>query len=165
MVRCPGCGAAVKDIPGLPHPYIGAAAGCWEIYGEILAREFGEYRYPEPTHQLTVHTYAVQHPGTPGRQSIQSVTGHLAGLFLILAKGLDARKSTALFERILQRADTFVWLDPPEANGRITVLDVHPARDLADHVRLVDLWARDVWGAWGRHHEYIKQLAESLWRS
>jgi uncharacterized protein (DUF885 family) len=36
--------------------YIGASAGCWEIYGEILAKEFGEYRYPEPTHQLTVHT-------------------------------------------------------------------------------------------------------------
>lgn len=55
MVKCPGCGAAVKDIPGVPqvHRRFGRLL---EIYGEILAKEFGEYRYPEPTHQLTVHT-------------------------------------------------------------------------------------------------------------
>jgi hypothetical protein len=55
----------VKNKPGKPHKYIGAVAGCWEIYGEILAKEYGEYGYPELTHRLTVDTYAVQHPGTP----------------------------------------------------------------------------------------------------
>ncbi|MGH2400941.1 MAG: hypothetical protein ACRDF6_13985 [bacterium] len=43
------------------------------------------------------------------------------------------------------------------------MLDVHPARNLTDHASLVERWARDVWGAWGRHHEYIKGLAESVW--
>jgi hypothetical protein len=27
----------------------------------------------------------------------------------------------------------------------------------------VEQRARDVWGAWAKHHEYIKGLAESVW--
>ena len=48
--RCVGCGAVVPDIDGSTHPYIGASAGCWEIYGQVLAKE---YRYP-PVHRLIV---------------------------------------------------------------------------------------------------------------
>lgn len=161
-VPCPGCGASVRDIPGNPHKYIGAAGGCWEIYGHILAKEYGEYRYPEPTHQLTVHTYAVQHPGRPSRQSIQSVTLHLVGLYCILERGLTATRSTQIMDRVLVHAHTFVWLEPPVPNGRMTVLDVAPARDRDEHRRVVEQWARDVWGAWTRHHDHTKRLTESV---
>jgi len=73
LIKCYGCGALVKDIPGEPHKYIGASAGCWEIYGEIFAKEYSEYGYPETIHRLTVDTYAIQHPGKPSRSSVASV--------------------------------------------------------------------------------------------
>jgi hypothetical protein len=61
--RCPGCGAVVPEVEETDtHTYIGSAPGCWLRYSEMLAREYGDIRYT-PAHQLTVDTYAVQHPG------------------------------------------------------------------------------------------------------
>ena len=48
------------------HPYIGASAECWALYGELLAREFQSPAYFR-VHQLTVDSYAEQHPGSPER--------------------------------------------------------------------------------------------------
>ena len=59
-INCYGCGALVDDIEGKPHKYIGAVQGCWNLYGQILSREYCEYNYPELTHRLTVDTYAIQ---------------------------------------------------------------------------------------------------------
>jgi len=39
-IKCYGWGALVRDIPGKPHRYIGANAGGWEVYGEILAKKY-----------------------------------------------------------------------------------------------------------------------------
>jgi hypothetical protein len=155
-VSCYGCGALVRDLPGLPHPYIGAVAGCWEVYGEILAREYGDYGYPVRPHRLTVDTYAVQHPGTPGRQSIQSVNGHLVSLYLVLERGMEGAQATAALARVLRHADQFTWLAPPTPNGRLTVLDVVRAADAAEHAALVEQWAREVWAAWAPHHPTIR---------
>lgn len=160
LARCYGCGALVKDIPGEPHKYIGAAAGCWEIYGEILAKEYGEYGYPELTHRLTVDTYAVQHPGKPSRQAIQSVNGHLVSLYLVLEKQYSGQRATKALAEILQHAGHFTWLEPPDPNGRLTVLDVVKANNFDEHSRLVEQWARDVWAAWTPHHKTIRQYVE-----
>jgi hypothetical protein len=64
------------------------------VYGEMLAREYGDPAYFR-VHQLTVDTYAVQHPGPRERRAIQSVG-----------------------------------------------------------------WARDVWAAWGQHHETVRGWVE-----
>lgn len=66
-IKCIGCGALVEDLAGKPHKYIGASQECWNLYGEVLAKEYGEYNYPQLTHRLTVDTYAIQHPGEPIR--------------------------------------------------------------------------------------------------
>ncbi|HQT95221.1 MAG: hypothetical protein B7Z68_07255 [Acidobacteria bacterium 21-70-11] len=160
LIRCVGCGALVRAVSGKPHPYIGAVAGCWEVYEGILAREFGEFGYPQPTHRLTVDTYAVQHPGAPGRQAIQSVNAHLVGLYLVLERGLRGQAATRVLRAVVRHADRFAWLEPPERNGAITVVDVARARGLEEHVRLVSDWARDVWSAWAQYHALIKGLAE-----
>jgi hypothetical protein len=160
LIRCYGCGAWVKDTKGVPHKYIGAAMGCWEIYGEILAKEYGEYGYPEPTHRLTVDTYAVQHPGKPSRQSIQSVNVHLVRLYLVLEKGVRMKQATTAMGRVLRNADKFAWLDPPQPNGHITVVDVIKARNIEEHTKLVEAWAKDVWKAWAIHHEKIRRLVK-----
>jgi Family of unknown function (DUF5946) len=158
LVKCYGCGALVKHIPGKPHKYIGAVAGCWEIYGEILAKEYGDYGYPQLTHRLTVDTYAVQHPGESNRQAIQSVNGHLFGLYLVLEKHISGQHATEALATVLNHADRFVWLEPPQPNGRLTVIDVVKATNFEDHQRLVEQWASDVWAAWARHHDTIRKL-------
>ncbi len=158
LSKCPGCGALVRDMPGEAHRYIGASAGCWEVYGEVLAREYGEYGYPEPTHRLTVDTYAVQHPGNPGRQANQSVNVHLMGLCCVLDLGMDGRQATRAISLVIRRRPAFAWLGPPVPNGRITVLDVVKAQDLAEHQRLVEAWARDVWQAWSPHHRLVRDM-------
>ena len=68
-IICPGCGARVRDFDGATHAYIGAVAGCWELFGEVLAREYEQPAY-FAVHHLTVDAYAVQHPGTPSPRTI-----------------------------------------------------------------------------------------------
>ena len=158
-VRCPGCGALVRGIAGTPHRYIGAAAGCWEIYESVLAKEYGEYRYPQPTHRLTVDAYAVQHPGEPSPQATQSVHVHLVGLHLVLERGVEGAAVTRALRAVVRRSAGLAWLVPPDPNGRMTVLDVARALDLEEHARLVRDWATDVWEAWAAYHAAVARLA------
>ena len=132
LERCIGCGALVPAIDGPTHPYIGASPGCWQVYGEVLAREYGEYAYP-PVHRLTVDAYAVQHPGNPGRRSSQSVAVHLMSLCLVLERGVEPAAATQAIRRHLSGRREFPWLSPPSTPGNITVLDVRDAPHLADH--------------------------------
>lgn len=68
-VSCIGCGAAVPSTDGPTHAYIGASPGCWACYGQVLTKEYSDYRFA-PVHRLTVDTYAVQHPGKPERRAM-----------------------------------------------------------------------------------------------
>lgn len=120
--------------------------------------KYGEFRYPE-CHRLTVDTYAVQYPGTPSRQSIQSVGGHLVGLHLVLERGLDSKKTTRALGRAVDRSERFVWLEPPASPTWLTVLDVRGAGDLPDHEQRVRLWAESVWKAWALHHDTVRRWA------
>ena len=85
MSACPGCGLDLPEHDGPTHAYIGASPACWALYGELLAREYGELRYP-PSHRLTVDVYAIQHPGGGERRAIQSVAVHLMALCLVLER-------------------------------------------------------------------------------
>lgn len=158
QIKCYGCGALVEDTMGATHEYIGAVAGCWAIFGEILAKEFNNPAYFYPAHRLTVDAYAIQHPGVPGRKSIQSVHVHLAGLYLTLEKNLDIQKTPKVMSALTEQSESFVWLEPPVPNGTITVLDVVKAESAKEHQEIVRKWAEDIWNAWKAHHEKIKQL-------
>ena len=65
MTDCPGCGLELPQRDGPVHPYIGASAACWSLYGEVLTREYGDASY-RSAHRLTLDAYAVQHPGVHG---------------------------------------------------------------------------------------------------
>ena len=147
-IKCYGCGALVDNIAGQPHKYIGAAQGCWNLFCQILAKEFGEYKYPENTHRLTVDTYAIQHPGQPSRQSIQSVNLHLISLYCVLVKDLSGREATKIMGKILENKPNFEWLEPPVPNGHITVIDVLKAANQQEHEKIVREWAEDVFSSW-----------------
>jgi hypothetical protein len=151
---CPGCGLDLERIEGPSHPYIGASASCWALYGEVLAREYGDPEWGR-VHQMTVDTFAVQHPGNPERRSIRSVGLHLITLCLMLEDRADPQTGPKLHQRLAGRS--FRWLQPPFPNGQLTVADVLEARSAAEHVRLVEAWARDVWAAWRPHHATVRE--------
>lgn len=157
-VSCLGCHALVPDVDGATHPYIGASPGCWAIFGEVMAKEYGEYHYPA-VHRLTVDAYAAQHPGTPSRRSIQSVAVHLISLHLILERDFSSPMATEAIRQVLRQRERFVWLDPPPSMGPTTVLDVRAARDVAEHERLVWQWSRSVWAAWSPHQPTVRNWA------
>jgi hypothetical protein len=149
-VACIGCRAMVADIDGPTFRYPDAASpGCWKIYCDILAKEYGEWRYP-PIHRLTVDAYTVQHPGRQTLQTAQSVTVHLISMYLVLERGYDFQQATEVMGRVIkEHKKDFVWLNPPDNRGDITVLDVSKARDLEEHTGMVKQWALSAWHAWG----------------
>jgi Family of unknown function (DUF5946) len=154
-----GCGAFVPDSNDPTHKYIGCSTGCWTIYCEVLAKEYSDYRFGR-VHRLTVDTYAVQHPGKPERRSIQSVAVHLIGLHLSLELEFDNRRAVKMRQAAADRSSSFVWLDPPEPLGSMTIVDVHRAGDNPqEHKRLVNEWARSTWAAWRKHHPKVRQWA------
>ena len=154
MLKCMGCGGAFADIQGPTHRYIESSPGCWAAYGEVLAREYSDQAYFQ-VHRLTVDAYAVQNPGWPSPQSIQSVAVHLIRLYLVLETGLglqranDAIKAAAEFR-------TYTWLTPPSSLGNITVADVRKAKDVEEYRQRVHAWAESAWGAWSPHHATIR---------
>ena len=158
LERCAGCGALVPRGDGPTHPYIGASPGCWAIYGEVLARDYGE-EAAAPVLQLAVDAYAAQHPGTPSRRSTQSVAVHLIILCLAFERGYDPARATEARRRALAHRQDYVWLDPPASLGPLTILDAHQARDLAEHAARVERWARSVWETWAPHHETVRRWA------
>lgn len=156
---CPGCGARVKDFDGPTHRYIGASAGCWALYTEVLAREYERPAY-FAVHHLTVDTYCAQHPGQPSPQSVQSVAVHLISLCCLLEKGGSMEQVIAAKQRAAAISrERFVWLAPPENQGAVTILDVHAAATAQAHRETVRRWAESVWEAWSRHHARIREWA------
>src|SRR5919108_6560139 len=135
LIPCFSCGALVPDVEGPTHKYVLSSPGCWAAYGTILARDYGEYNYPS-VHRLVVDAYAVQHPGKPMRQAIQSVAVHLVGLYLSLEKDMDAKQVTQAIGRATKFSDKFVWLDPPKSLASMTVADVVGTKTLEEYDRL-----------------------------
>jgi hypothetical protein len=154
MSRCFSCGGEYPDIDGPVHRYMKSSPGCWAVYGEVLAREYGNPAYFE-VHRLTVDAYAVQHPGAHDRQSIQSVALHLVRLCLFIEHGLSAEEANDAMLETAKDKDRFIYLEPPSSKGRITAADVAMAASPAQHKDLVRRWAHSCWKAWSAHHATI----------
>ena len=158
LIECFSCGALVPDIQGPTHRYMLSSPGCWAVYGSLLARDHGEYGYPA-VHRLSVDAYAVQHPGQPNRQAIQSVAVHLIGLYYSLERGLPSAQVTKAIGRATQFNDQFVWLEPPASMGTVTVVDAADAGGLDEYQRLARAWAESAWEAWSAYHDQIRVWA------
>jgi hypothetical protein len=155
---CPGCGAVIPDPGNVAPPHDGTSPGCWALYGDILAREYGEWSYPA-IHRLTLDAYGAQHPGEPSPKSIQAMAVHLIALHLSLERSIPARRVPAEIGRLVVDPTVFRWLEPPPAAGQRTVLDVAGASTLREHQARVQWWARSVWEAWSDHHDVIRRWA------
>ena len=57
VVACIGCGGLVRAIDGPTHRYMESSPGCWPLYGEVLAREYGDSAF-WASHRLTYNLAA-----------------------------------------------------------------------------------------------------------
>ena len=161
QVPCHGCGARFEHIDGPVHAYMDSSPGCWAAYGAVLERE-----YSNPillrTHRLSVDAYAVQHPGQPSRQSIQSVGLHLLRLILLLEHGLSTESANDAMLHLGRYKHVFFWLEPPASRGSVTVADVVQCQTTEDHARAVQAWARSALSQWSIHHKTLEQWRREI---
>lgn len=155
---CPGCGASFAPGDGPTHRYLESSPGCWAAYGRVLAREY-ENAAMMSVHQLTVDAYAVQHPGVPGAQAIQSAAIHLVSLHLFVDEGVPLVHGPTLHKRGAALSDHFHWLNPPAERGGVTVADLLKVTSVPDHRETAWSWARSAWSAWEEHHETVRAWA------
>ena len=152
---CPGCGLVTPKRDGAAgHKYINASPECWSVYTEVLEAEYSNAVLFGQVHQLTVDTYAVQHAG--GKHPDKSVDVHLAGLYLVLERGLPQSAITEYRQRLANNVKSWPHFVPPQPVTSFTVFDVA----LADsHTSAVQEWSRIVWKAWSPHLRAIAQFA------
>lgn len=160
LERCPGCGVRLGDDPqGARHVYLASSTGCWEGFGELLAREFGDPAY-FAEHRLTVDAYCAQHPDLADPRQTQSVAIHLIGL----CHTLELETHPALLLRITQELtrDRRSWpLLVAPASYPMTVADALAVHSAADHIRVVREWASTTWDAWSVYHELVRDWASA----
>jgi len=162
LIKCIGCGAQVPDIEGPTHRYLGTSPGCWKIFGDILAKEYGDPAYRK-VHRLTVDAYAVQHIGIENPQTIQSVNLHLMALCAALEHNVEYDFIPKIMnERVKEYKGVFTWLTPPKSFGCITVVDVAKAKNAKEHDELVHKWAKSAWDAWSHEHEKIEKYLNNV---
>ncbi len=152
---CFGCGGEFPKVEGPVHEYMASCPGCWAAFGEVLAREYSDETYFE-VHRLSVDAYAVQHPGLPSRQTIQSIGVHLIRLCLFLERDLTPERANDAMLKAGTNKSTFIWLEPPESLGEITVVEVANTVNSDEHKIVVKEWARGAWEAWSPHHQQVK---------
>lgn len=165
-VTCFGCGALVPNIQGPTHKYMLSSPGCWQIYGQILAKEYDPQQYNADIHRVTVDTYAVTHPGNNERKAIQSVHVHLVSLFCIYEKAMSGTEATYVLRNLAENkklAATFVYLDPPSFQQTLHITDVVKAITVEEHRQLVHEWGKSVWDVWkGKHQDTITRIVTQL---
>lgn len=152
---CPGCGLIAADTDEAPPDKHGASPACWELYGTLLARSYGDPAYRH-VHQMVVDAYAVQHPVGNTRREIQTVALCLMTLCLFIEDDVDPQHGPRLHKRMVANRPDFRWLEPPPLHDLMTVADVLAAEDAAEHERLVRAWALELWKAWTPHHPTIR---------
>ena len=151
--RCPECGVEIE----------GGRAGCQRLFDEVIAREFGDFRYARE-HRLTVDAYSLQHPDEYMR-SAKSYAAHLTGAYVALELGAGAETNRSVQQwlggsKALQRPDQ----PGPRKRGALTVLHVHQATDPDDHLRRVREWATSAWEAWQAYRATAKQWTDEALR-
>ncbi|THJ64924.1 hypothetical protein E8P82_13680 [Arthrobacter echini] len=169
VLPCPGCGGLVPDVPGPVHPYMRASPGCWQVYGDVVARWYAE-PLAGPARWHHVDAYAVQHAGGAehDRRQRRSVAVHLITLCSLLE--LRQRPEVAAARRgrtsdvVLPRVGLSDWpyLEPPSRQGPVTVADLDGVRTTAEEDTVAAAWLESAWTAWAEHHAVVRTWATIL---
>lgn len=153
---CPGCGLALPATGATYDRKFNASPECWVAFETVIAAEFQDPALFGQVHQLTVDAYAVQHAG--GSHPDKSVCVHLAGLCLVLERGMRPVDVPPKLQRLARRT-TWPHLAPPAAHASRTIRDVALVAATPAHAARVREWAESVWRSWAEHHEAARTLA------
>lgn len=155
-----GCGGIVPDIDGPSHRYMLAAPGCWAAYTDLLAAPSpdGAVSVAGSHEALIVDAYAVQHPGSPNPQAIQSVWVHLIALHLVLDVGWPTSQLVRIRRAGAAGSAGWAWLEPPSAMGPVTAVDVATAEPGA-RAETIRRWVEGAWAAWDGQHDRVRTEA------
>ncbi len=138
------------------HGYYNTSPECWSVYTEVLGSEFSNEVLFGQVHQLTVDTYAVQHPG--GQHPDKSIAIHLSGLHLVLDRGIPPTSVPQLIKRLSDTVQEWPYFPPPADLGDLTVFDVALSDSVEEHINTVRSWAGIVWKAWSHSHAKVADL-------
>jgi Family of unknown function (DUF5946) len=156
LETCPGCQAVLPRIEnGATHRYMTSSAACWAIFNSLYAPE--RPLAPGAFNNLIVDAYAVQHPGTPSDQTINSVAIHAMVLYGIFERGFSPDQALWLRQRpgrikSTEKHSRFYWLSPPAFDSSLTVVDVAAGETPNDRSVLLERWVKDVWSRWSEAH-------------
>ena len=150
------CGFEAPAIEGPRHVYFNATAACWAKYGEVLGREFSTPALLR-IHQLSVDTYAAQHPG--GAHPDKSIAIHLVGLYSVLVQHVPTAEMPRRHKYLAEAVRDWPHFEPPARLGRLRASDVARTNSAEAHAAAVRAWAHSVWTAWSEHHTAIEDFA------
>lgn len=160
-IACPGCGLLMPRRPTLTmHSYYNQSAECWAVYTEVLAAEYSNAVLFGQVHQMTVDTYAVQHAGGPHPD--KSVDVHLAGLHLVLERGLRPTAVPPVLQQLAESVKEWPHFQAPSCVWELTVADIALASNAEEHAQLVRRWSASVWNGWSHEHAAIAKLVASV---
>ena len=156
---CPGCGLVATSPTVTMHAYIGASAGCWELFCDALISDLGA----SGRGHLLGDAYAAQHPGLPERRAVQSVGVHLVALCAALERGWPRSDMVELRRRAaMSCSQMWRWLEPELPLGTLTVADVVRSPDPAERAPQVWAYVEDVWNAYVDHHDEVRRWTDAV---
>lgn len=164
-ISCSWCGAQCLNIEGECHKYMLSSPGCWEMFNEVLEREYSDLRYWK-AHQFTVDAYACQHVGKKeDKRAVNSVNIHLASLYMMFEMNVnihDAPTIRTKFSQFYKGKNLLEWLEPPASMGELTIFEIWDNNDVNKHYKIAERWAKSVWQAWVHQHKTIANLVNAI---
>lgn len=158
MVRCPGCGAEYADEGTIDVvPRLLAVGACWQRYGEVVGRAYGQPTEMGRWHQTCVDAYGAQHTG----ELTPTITTAFAliGLHLVLERGLAGYQVRDAHSYLARRGLSWPRYDRPSTTGAVTIVDLSGVAPAA-HGELVLRWGSSVWTAWEHTHEAVRAMTD-----
>jgi hypothetical protein len=148
-----------RDDPP-PHHYIGAIAECWDVYGDILNKEFSDPASFK-VHRTTVDAYAAQQIGNQDdRRARQSANVHLIGLYLTFSQKVSHEDVLTFIRNATKIKRDWPPLIQRKTPEWLTLQDIIKADNPSSHAHLVTRWGQSVWEAYADYHEDIIKTYE-----
>ena len=127
------------------------------MFGEVCAKDFGEYEYPD-VHRWIVDAYMAQHPSFATPAGRRSVAVHFVGLYCTFEERLSVKEIVRTLAGVFPDKRDVPPFDPVPRLSEVTIASVHSATNKIEHSERAMAWARAVWRAWAPHHSRVREL-------
>ena len=159
---CFSCGAKSLNLEGNCHEYMLSSPGCYEMFTEVLEKEYSDFRYSK-AHHYTVDAYATQHPGNlTNPKAVNSIGIHLMSLYFLFEKSMNLNSAAELKMAFAQFNKTHKIIQPlqkPEKFDGLTIFDIWNNENPEHHFKLSEIWAKNSWDTWEKERVTIEKWA------